>query len=88
MKKLPVSAHRFVMPFFLSMLMTIVVSGISIVRVAGFGGLREHWLGSWLWSWAIAYPALLLVFPIVRRIVSYLVEGSSVETKDTTHTPV
>lgn len=74
MKKLPASTHRFVMPFFLTLLMTACVSFIATVRVAGFGGLAEYWLGAWLWSWAIAYPAILIIFPIVRWIVSKVVE--------------
>lgn len=74
MKKLPAWTHRFVMPFILTLLMTACVSLIATIRVAGFGGVAEHWLDSWLWSWVIAYPVILVIFPIVRWMVSRVVE--------------
>ncbi|TSC85596.1 MAG: hypothetical protein G01um10148_982 [Parcubacteria group bacterium Gr01-1014_8] len=70
------------MPFVLSLLMTAIVSGISSVHVAGFAGAREVWFGAWLWSWAVAFPALLLVMPIVRRIVAYIVEAPGQQESD------
>ncbi len=66
--------HHFVAPFFITMLMTAIVSGISTVRAVGFVGLADVWPGSWLWSWAVAFPALLVVTPIARKFVSYIVE--------------
>lgn len=75
MKKLPARAHSLVMSFVLTMLMTVIVSGISTVRAVGFEGLMDHWLGAWLWSWAIAFPTLLVVMPLVRRIVAWIVQA-------------
>lgn len=77
MKKLPAKAHRFVMPLVLTGIMTVVVSGISTVRVAGFGGLADHWLGAWLWSWGIAYPAILCIFPLVHWIMDRIIDKRS-----------
>lgn len=69
------------MPFFLTMLMTAIVSGISTYRVAGVDGLSGHWLGAWLWSWGVAFPVLVLIMPFVRRVVSYFIEDPGT-TKD------
>jgi len=62
------------MPFVLTLLMTAIVSGISTVRVVGFQGLADHWLGAWLWSWVIAFPVLTVILPFVRWLVSFIVE--------------
>jgi hypothetical protein len=57
----------------LSGLMSLIVSGLSTWRalglVQGFVGL---WLGNWAVSWAIAFPTVLVVAPITRRIVAAL----------------
>lgn len=58
----------------LSCLMSFMVSGISTFRavglVEGFFGL---WIGAWLPSWFFAFPVVLFVAPIARRIVERLV---------------
>lgn len=60
--------------FLLSALMSLVVSGISTFRHAGwvddFGRL---WIGAWLPSWMIAFPIVLVVAPLARRAVARLV---------------
>ncbi|WP_411837639.1 DUF2798 domain-containing protein [Paracoccus sp. ME4] len=57
----------------LSGLMSSLVSGIATLRavglVQGIGGL---WLGNWLSSWAVAFPAVLIVAPATRRLVARL----------------
>ena len=74
MKKLPANMHGVVMPFFLSMLMTLIVSAISTIHALGIHGVFRIWLVSWLFSWVIAFPALLLVLPLVRRLTQLIVE--------------
>ncbi|WP_329605234.1 DUF2798 domain-containing protein [Undibacterium hunanense] len=64
------------MPFLLSILMTCIVSLISSLRSVG---LEEHfieiWMGSWALSWVFAFPTLLLVLPLVRRLTLLVVEA-------------
>jgi len=58
----------------LSGFMSCVVSGIATVRSVGFPpDLHWLWLTSWLSSWAVAFPAVLVVAPTVRLIVSKVV---------------
>lgn len=58
----------------LSGLMSLIVSGLSTARAVGlieeFPGL---WLGNWAVSWSIAFPTVLVVAPLTRRIVARLV---------------
>ena len=80
MKKLPASAHHIVLPFFLSLVMTAIVSAISTVHALGFQGIFWIWFGSWLTSWAIAFPTLIAVLPFVRRWTSLIVEDPHKQT--------
>lgn len=75
-RKLPARFAPIVMPFFLSILMTCLVSLISTARSVGFSpDLLRLWPGSWAMSWLVAFPLTLVVLPIVRRMTSALVEG-------------
>lgn len=62
--------------FVLSALMSLVVSGISTVRTAGMiEGFGNLWIGAWLPSWLIAFPIVLVVAPVARRVVGSLVRA-------------
>lgn len=75
MQKLPARYNAIAIPLVLSMLMTIVVSGISTVVALGLKeGWQSFWFKAWLLSWAVAFPTMLLVLPIARRLVARFVE--------------
>ena len=58
----------------LSGLMSCMVSGIATLRATGLGdGVLLLWMGAWMTSWAIAFPAVLVVAPLTRRLVARLV---------------
>jgi hypothetical protein len=62
--------------FILSGLMSAIVSAIATLRTLGpEPGIVAVWAGSWLTSWAIAFPAVLVVAPITRRLVARLTRG-------------
>lgn len=72
--RLPARYAGVVMPFFLSVLMTFVVSGISTVKALGLTAeFLQTWPTSWALSWIVAFPTLLLVLPLVRRLVTLVV---------------
>lgn len=76
LRKLPARYAGFVMPLVLSVLMTFVVSAIATGRSLGFGpDFLATWPVAWGLSWLVAFPTLLLVLPVVRRIVGLLVEA-------------
>lgn len=60
--------------FLLSGLMSLLVAGISTLRAVGLGpDFLWLWAGSWLTAWLFAFPAVLIVSPLARRIVRSLV---------------
>jgi len=62
--------------FVLSCLMSLLVSGIATLRNAGLtDNFSELWLGAWLPSWLIAFPVVLVVAPVARRVVGKLVKS-------------
>src|ERR1044072_5821432 len=73
-RKLPARYAPIVMPFVLSILMTAVVSVISTLRSLGATpAFLATWPSAWALSWLVAFPTLLMVLPLVRRIVTLLV---------------
>lgn len=72
--KLPARYASIVMPFVLSVLMTFVVSGISTLKSLGATpAFLATWPAAWAISWLVAFPTLLAVLPLVRRIVALVV---------------
>lgn len=62
--------------FILSALMSFLVSGIATFRNAGLvDGFFDIWIGAWLPSWLIAFPVVLVVAPIARRLVGVMVKA-------------
>lgn len=60
--------------FLLSGMMSLLVSGLSTFRAIGLGGeFPMVWMGNWAVSWATAFPIVLVVAPVTRRIVAALV---------------
>jgi len=68
--------------FVLSALMSFLVSGIATFRNAGLvDGFLSLWIGAWLPSWLIAFPVVLVVAPIARRLVGLLVKVPAVHAR-------
>ena len=64
--------------FFLSMIMSAVISGVSTISAVGVSGeLPAVWFRAWYSSWIIAFPAVLIVAPIARRIVGRLTKPTA-----------
>jgi hypothetical protein len=75
--KLPARYGAWVMPLLLSIFMTCIVSLISTLKGIGWSPQFAHkWLAAWGLSWVIAFPVLLLVLPLVRRVTMVLVRAS------------
>lgn len=67
--RLPVRFAPFIMALQLSVVMTMVVSGVSTLRGIGLSEAFLHvWLASWFMSWIIAFPTLLILMPVVRAV--------------------
>lgn len=74
-RKLPARTLPVVMPLLLSLKMTFVVSGISTLKSLGLvDGFLAKWMAAWGLSWLVAFPVLLVMMPLVRRLVGLIVE--------------
>ncbi|MFO1105017.1 MAG: DUF2798 domain-containing protein [Amaricoccus sp.] len=72
--RLPARYATIVMPLILSILMTFVVSAIATLRNLGLDpSFLGHWMQAWGLSWLVAFPTLLCILPLVRRLVGLIV---------------
>lgn len=75
LRRLPARYAAVATPLVLSLLMTFVVSAIATARSLGFTpAFPSTWMSAWGLSWLVAFPTLLLILPMVRRIVGLIVE--------------
>lgn len=75
-RKLPARTVHIALPLVITFFMTCVVSCVSTVKNLGFGhdGFYSAWMGAWGVSWVIAFPVLLFILPLARKIVFSVVE--------------
>jgi hypothetical protein len=72
--KLPARAAPVVQGLLLTLLMTFVVSGVSTLWALGpTTEVLRRWPEAWGMSWVVAFPTMLVVMPLVRRVVVRLV---------------
>ncbi len=73
--KLSVKWAAVVIPFFLSCLMSGIISFINMLRNVGwYDGFLAFWFENWMLSWLIAFPVVLVLLPWVRRLASIFVD--------------
>ena len=73
--RLPHRAAPYLFGALTSGFMSLLVSGVATWRALGLGSdFIATWLRAWTFSWPIAFAALLIVAPAVRRIVTAVVE--------------
>lgn len=73
--KLPLKWANVVIPFFLSCLMSGIISFINMLRNLGwYDGFMAFWFESWMISWVIAFPVVLVLLPWVRKFASKFVD--------------
>ncbi|TYQ27798.1 DUF2798 domain-containing protein [Pseudanabaena sp. UWO311] len=82
--RIPKRFIPYLFPLLLSGFMTLIITGISIFKVLGIDTVIANpmkffqlWLNAYISAWLIAYPVLLLVIPVVRRLVNWLTEGDT-----------
>jgi TRAP-type C4-dicarboxylate transport system permease small subunit len=55
----------------LSGLMSLIMSGaISLINLGPVQGFMAVWIHAWIVAYAIAFPAILLVFAFARRLAA------------------
>lgn len=79
-RKLPKRYAPYLFGLLLSGMMSFIVAGIATVRALGFvDGVMFNWMTAWLGAWVVAFPAVLVVAPLVRRIVAAVVEDDTIK---------
>ncbi|WP_313621084.1 DUF2798 domain-containing protein [Achromobacter sp.] len=74
LRKLPQRYTRFLMPLVLSVFMSAIVSAVATATSVGLGpDFVVSWPNAWGASWIVAFPSLLILLPVVRRIVGWMV---------------
>ena len=67
------------MPMLLSMFMSGLVSLVVTIKMhEASQSLMTSWIGAWGSSWVIAYPSLLIVLPLVKRVVALITHSTDV----------
>lgn len=70
-KRLPHSWARFVFGIVLSGFVSFIVTGVATFRSIGPApDFVFKWLTAWPAAWGVAFPAVVAVTPLVRRIVA------------------
>ena len=79
---MPSRSANILFGFILSALMSFLVSGIAILRNAGLDDtFLSMWMEAWLPSWLIAFPTVLVVAPLMRRLVGMLVTAPAAQVR-------
>lgn len=74
--KIPARFTPIVFAFVMAMLMAFIMSGIlTLVNLGPVAGFFSKWMHAFPIAWACAFPSVMLVSPIVRRLVAMLVES-------------
>ena len=74
MNKLPARFEHPLFALLLSGLMSLLVSGVATLHALGrHDGFVGQWLAAWLTSWSVAFPAVLVIAPLVRKVVARMV---------------
>ncbi len=74
MKKIPARYAHILLAFFTSLLMSLLMSGlITLINLGWVDDFGRLWLRAFMSAFVFAFPAILLVLPVARRIVSRLV---------------
>lgn len=75
MRKLPAKYNFLLMPFIVTFFMTCMVSAVSILKSYGFGDeFMGKWITAWMTSWVVAFPALLVILPNVKKLLEVITE--------------
>ena len=71
---LPAKYSQLTFSFFLSIFMSCVVSGVSVLNTTELvDGFYSLWMTAWFRSWIVAFPTILIVAPLTHRLVKKLV---------------
>ncbi|WP_374990798.1 DUF2798 domain-containing protein [Acinetobacter rudis] len=75
--KLPSRALIFLVPLFLTFIMSGVISFVSTLQSLSLIHWElSHWIKSWFYSWVIAFPTAFFVLPLAKRFAMLFIKTS------------
>jgi hypothetical protein len=75
MPRLPARFEHPLFAFLLSGLMSLLVSGVATWNALGWhDGFAATWQSAWLHSWLVAFPAVMVIAPLVRKVVAHCIQ--------------
>lgn len=73
--KLSAKHVNWLLPLILSCIMSAVISLVNLIRNLGWvENFWALWFSAWILSWVIAYPIVLFMLPIARKITAIFVD--------------
>lgn len=64
---------RFVFAFIMALFMSCIIAGVlTYINLGLVEGFFKIWMQGWAKAFVVAYPCLLLLFPIVTRMANAL----------------
>jgi len=75
---IPSKYTSYVFSFFMALLMSCIMSFvISVFNVGMIDGILLIWLKAWSFAFVVAFPTVLMVSPLVRKLVSVVVDSEA-----------
>jgi|KBSMisStaDraftv2_1062788.scaffolds.fasta_scaffold724178_2 hypothetical protein len=74
MRKLPKKYSHYVFGVIQSGITCSIASAIASAPFASNGAFLAHWIGAYLYSWAIMLPLVVIAAPVIRKMASALTE--------------
>lgn len=72
---IPARYAQVVFAFILSVLMSFIITGVATYRTIGpEDPIIATWFGTWLSAWIVAFPTVMVVAPLTRRVVAKLIK--------------
>lgn len=69
----PARFAPFLFGLFVSCLMSFIITCVATLRAVGLAdNFLEIWMSAWVFSWMIAFPTILFVAPLARKMVARL----------------
>lgn len=67
----------YVFSFFMALLMSCIMSFvISVFNVGLVDNIISIWLKAWSFAFVVAFPTVVLVSPVVRKLVGLVIRGT------------
>jgi len=73
---IPARYAQVLFAFILSLLMSFIITAIATYRTIGPEmSFLVTWMKTWMSAWVVAFPTVLVLGPLTRRLVAMLVKA-------------